>query len=100
MNVTKNREEARAKVLPSIERFLSRMKENPRFANTDFLDPQRHLDNAILGSVDECVEAIEKLREKIDPCSLVIKPAAMDNHSTMELMDIFARDIRPQLRSH
>ena len=38
MNVTKNREEARAKVLPSIERFLSRMKENPRFANTDFLE--------------------------------------------------------------
>jgi alkanesulfonate monooxygenase SsuD/methylene tetrahydromethanopterin reductase-like flavin-dependent oxidoreductase (luciferase family) len=95
--VAKNRKEARSEVLPSIERFLSRMRDNPHIAHTDFLDPERHLNNAILGSVNECIEAIEQLRESVDPCSLVIKPAAMDNHRTMELMEIFTRDIRPQL---
>lgn len=95
--VAENRQKAREAVLPSIEKFLSRMRDNPHFSNSDFLDPERHLNNAILGSISECVDAIGKLQETLDPCSLVIKPATMDNPHTMEQMEIFTRDVLSQL---
>lgn len=96
--IADSKEAAQKELKPFVEAFLNRKRQNPNFANSHILDPDRHINNAILGSVDDCVDTIMELHESFDPSSIIIKPYGNSKEKMMEMMACFQEEICTRLK--
>lgn len=111
--VAKTKAEAENIVLPATDHFVKSMRAikakgaQPEFnkENYDellaqreaFFDASTFMKAAIVGDVDECVEQIEEIKNKIKNLHLVLKVASSDTDEVKEMLRIFSNEIKPKI---
>ncbi len=89
-----------------IQCMISAKETNPALAklvqNTPYekirstlFDKNKILDGAIIGTPKECVEQIRELKKRININSLVLKPATLTHKRTIEILEIYKKEIEP-----
>ncbi len=107
-------EQARRKALPAIDHFIKCMRaaqgeqQQPTFnakayeallnERNAFFDGNKFFNNAVMGSVEACIEQFETLESLLPNAVFALKPAATNHQDNMTMMRIFANEIQPHLQ--
>jgi len=110
-NVAKTNKEAKEAAIPATDYFIKCMqavkakKEQPAFTQEnyeallaqryEFFHAKKFIDAGIIGTADECVEQIQKLKNAIPNLHLILKTASLDLDTSRAMLKEFSEDIKP-----
>ncbi len=111
--VAETTKQAHREAIPAIDHFVKCMRSaqaeqtQPTFdaaayetllkERNAFFDGQKFFDNAVMGSVSDCIEQFKMLESVLPNTVFALKPAATRHQDNRAMLELFAKEIWPKI---